>query len=70
MQARKEEKLRKAQQLLLESKQSKSRTDDEALDASLDQVRRLRGSDLAPLQSTYFFDDARMHVLPMVHRRL
>jgi hypothetical protein len=69
MQARKEEKLRKAQQLLLESKQSKSRT-DEALDASLDQVRRLRGSDLAPLQSTYFFDDARMHVLPMVHRRL
>jgi hypothetical protein len=44
MQARKEAKLRKAQQQLLESKQSKSRTaaeddDDEALvDASLDQV--------------------------------
>jgi hypothetical protein len=44
MQARKEAKLRKAQQQLPESKQSKSRTaaeddDDEALvDASLDQV--------------------------------
>jgi hypothetical protein len=66
MQAREEEKLGKARQQMMESKQSKVRSaaeddDEEALDANLDQV--------GTFQSNYFFH-ARMHVLAMIHRRL